>query len=192
MRMALLGGTFNPLHNGHIILAGEILNEFSYDRILFVPSFLPAHKDIAGDIEAADRLKMLQLSLEGIPWAEVSDCEIRREGISYTADTLHFVKENFELEGKPGLIIGDDLAEGFHRWRRTGEILEMADLIVAHRLFDKEIALQFPHRYAHNSIFVLSSSEIRDKITQDEDISPFIPEAAARYVRQRKLYRVSP
>jgi len=188
MKLAMLGGTFNPLHNGHINLARVVREEFRYDKILFVPSFIPAHKEISGKVRAEERLEMLRLSLEPYEWAEYSDCEIRRKGVSYTVDTLQYLYGNYELEGKPGLIIGDDLAERFLEWRSTDRIFEMADLIVAHRLYEHEVPLSFPHRYANNEIFSLSSSEIRELICSDRDIDSLIPREASRYISDRKLY----
>lgn len=188
MKLALLGGTFNPLHNGHINLANLIRREFFYDKILFVPSYIPAHKELSGDVPADERLHMLKLSLESLDWAIYSDCEIQRKGVSYTVDTLEYVKEQYDIEGKPGLVIGDDLATGFKSWRNTNRILELADLIVAHRLYTEEVSLDFPHKYAHNEIFTMSSTEIRDKLLSREDIDSVIPAPAARYIIEKGLY----
>lgn len=188
MKLALLGGTFNPLHNGHLNLAEEVLKEFSYDRILFVPSYIPAHKEVSGNISAEERLHILKISLENIGWALWSDCEISRKGVSYTVDTLMYVHENYDLKGKPGLIIGDDLAEGFHNWRNTDRILEMADLIVAHRLYENEVPLDFPHRYAHNVIFPMSSSFIRNESMTGGDISSWLPFPALKYILENRPY----
>lgn len=188
MKIALLGGTFNPLHKGHINLADLVRKEFSYDKILFVPSFTPAHKEVAGNVSAEERLHMLKISLESLDWALYSDCEIRRKGVSYTVDTLKYVKSHYSLEGKPGLIIGDDLAVGFHSWRNTGRILDMADLIIAHRLYDEEVSLSFPHKYAHNRIYSMSSTEVRDMLSKGEDIRTVIPGPAAEYIIEKGIY----
>ncbi|MBB6479030.1 nicotinate (nicotinamide) nucleotide adenylyltransferase [Spirochaeta isovalerica] len=188
MKLTMLGGTFNPLHLGHINLAEIVREEFAYDRILFVPSFLPAHKDITGNVSADERLEMIRLSLRPYDWADYSDCEIRRKGVSYTVDTLEYIYSHYEFEGKPGLIIGDDLAENFYKWRSTERIFELADLIIAHRLYKHEISLTFPHRYADNRIFSLSSSQIRDLAQSGQDLSDLVPPEALRYIRENRLY----
>ncbi|MBN2656456.1 MAG: nicotinate (nicotinamide) nucleotide adenylyltransferase [Spirochaetales bacterium] len=188
MKLAMLGGTFNPLHNGHINLAMVVRKEFGYDRILFVPSYIPAHKDISGEVTAEQRLEMLRLSLVPYDWAVYSECEILRKGVSYTVETLEHIYGNYDFDGKPGLIIGDDLAENFLKWRSTDRIFEMADLIIAHRLYENRVELNFPHRYADNSIFSLSSSQLRDYIKSGIDVSSLIPLEAANYIMERKLY----
>lgn len=188
MRIAMLGGTFNPLHNGHLNLGDIVRKEFSYDRILYVPSYNPAHKEIEGCVSAEERLEMLSLSLEHYQWADYSECEIKRRGISYTVDTLEYIIKKYKPEGKPGLIIGDDLAENFHKWRSTNRIFQLADLIVAHRLYKEEVDLPFPHQYAQNEILNLSSSGLRELAVSGGDISAYIPSPAVQYIMERGLY----
>lgn len=191
MTLALLGGTFNPLHLGHIHLAQVVRKELNYDKILFVPSFIPAHKKITNSVSPEERLQIVQHSIEGYPWALFSDCELRRKGVSYTVDTLRHVYDSYEFEGKPGLIIGDDLAEGFINWRDTSTILQLADLVVAHRLYEKEVHLDFPHSYINNEIFTMSSSELRSLANEGKPISSYIPEKAAQYILEQKLYETT-
>jgi nicotinate-nucleotide adenylyltransferase len=188
MKLAMLGGTFNPPHNGHINLGEIVRREFHYDRILFVPSYNPAHKEVKGNVTAKERLEMLALSLKPYSWADYSDCEIRRRGVSYTVDTLEYLYREYKPEEKPGLIIGDDLAENFLKWRSTERIFELADLIVAHRLYKKELDLPFPHRYARNEIFSLSSSDLRQLAASGEDISSYIPFPASEFINERRFY----
>jgi nicotinate-nucleotide adenylyltransferase len=188
MKMALLGGTFNPIHNGHIQLAEQVKLKFHYDKIVFVPSFIPAHKTLSQIISHEHRLEMLKLALENLEWAIYSDCEIIRKGISYTADTLAYIQQNYDLSEKPGLIIGDDLAAGFNSWKNPDKIIEMSNLIIAHRLYREEIPLSFSHRYINNSIFSLSSSEIREKRKRGDDLSGYIPEKVLTYICNKGLY----
>jgi len=188
MKIALLGGTFNPIHNGHLRLAEQVLSIFHYDKIIFVPSYIPAHKDVSTIIQPEQRLHMLKVALKRIDWADYSDCEMKRKGVSYTVDTLKFITENYNLSGKPGLIIGDDLASGFSSWRNPQEIVDLADLIVAHRLHSDEIDLSFPHRYINNEIFTLSSSELREQSEKGRDISMYIPEKVYAFIKEKGLY----
>ncbi len=188
MKIALLGGTFNPVHNGHILLADKVRTMLGYDKILFVPSFIPAHKEISGSIPAEERLYMLTLAISKIPWADFSDCEIVRKGISYTYETLQYIKDFYSLTEKPGLIIGDDLVEGFSSWRNPQCILELADLIVAHRLYENEMDLDFPHQYINNDIYELSSSQIRRLIESGTDTEGFLPKDVFDYLTERDFY----
>ena len=102
MRIAILGGTFNPVHNGHVLLASSVCETFGYDKLLFVPSFLPPHKIASGLVSVENRLEMLELACEADPRFEVERCEIDRGGISYTWETVCFIEEKYhaELEGK--------------------------------------------------------------------------------------------
>lgn len=188
MRIALLGGTFNPVHNGHILLGEIVKKTLDYDRILFVPSFLPAHKEVSGSIDAIERLHMLKLAIEDLDWADYSDCEIKREGISYTYDTLRYINKYYSLTKKPGLIIGDDLAGNFYSWRNPQLILEQADLIIAHRLYENKLNLEFPHTYINNDLYALSSSEIRVLVQSGKEIQGILPEAVADYILERDFY----
>lgn len=189
MKIALLGGTFNPLHNGHIKLAREVRNQLDYNKIIFVPSNIPPHKQVSDSITAEERLHMLKIALSDYDWADFSDCEIVRKGVSYTADTLRFIQEYYNLSDKPGLIIGDDLAMNFSSWRDTSAILEMADMIIAHRMFRERLDLSFPHRYVDNEIFSLSSSEIRKLVLEGGDISGIVPSSIIGYINEREFYR---
>ena len=119
MRLAILGGTFNPVHIGHLFLAEEVQALLGYDRILFVPANIPVHKTMPVEVGARHRLRMLHaLAVAGCPGL-VEDCELERGGNSYTIDTLSYVLERFRPEGRPGLIIGEDLVEGFPAWRQA-------------------------------------------------------------------------
>ncbi|MBI9098180.1 MAG: nicotinate (nicotinamide) nucleotide adenylyltransferase [Spirochaetaceae bacterium] len=189
MKIALLGGTFNPIHNGHMSLASEVKNKFHYDLILFIPSYIPAHKNVSAVISAEERLHMLKLAIDNIEWADYSDCEIQRKGISYTIETLKYIEERFSLSELPGLIIGDDLARGFNSWRNPEKIISMTNIIIAHRLYTEELDLPFAHKYIDNDIFSLSSSEIREMIHSGKDISEVVPAQVADYIREREFYK---
>ena len=139
MTLAVLGGSFNPVHIGHLALADAVCAEFGYDKVLFVPTAEPPHKKPAADFaSAADRLAMLRLAVAGNPRFEVSDAEIARGGISYTYDTLEEFSEKYrgELSARIGLIMGSDLLSGFHLWQNADKIAENADLILASRWRD--------------------------------------------------------
>lgn len=188
MRLLLLGGTFNPIHVGHLMIAEEIAQEFVYDRVVFVPSFAPPHKSLASDAGPMARLAMLTLALAEYPAFLVDDCELRRKGVSYTMDTLEHIKAAYPLDGKLGLIIGDDLASGFDSWRDPEGICKHADIIVARRS-GASFKLAYAHRLAYNMMLPVSSSDIRNRIASGRAWRPLVPAPARSYIEDNALYR---
>ena len=114
MRIAVFGGSFNPLHNGHAMLADTIVKELHYDKVLFVPTFIPPHKIVNESIAAEHRLGMIKAFSHSVPdnVFVAEDCEIRRGGVSYTFDTLTFLAEKYKnlLDGKLSFVMGDEVA----------------------------------------------------------------------------------
>ena len=118
MRLAMLGGSYNPIHVGHLLLADEVCHRLGYDKILFVPVNIPPHKELALGAASWQRLDMIELAISGNPHFVVETCELERGGISYTYDTLEYLGKKYanKMEGKLGLIMGDDLVDGFEEW----------------------------------------------------------------------------
>ena len=136
MKIAVLGGSFNPVHIGHLSLADAVCNEFGYDKVLFIPTATPPHKKMAHDFASAeDRFSMLKAALADDSRFVADRCELDRGGISYTYDTLLELENRYkdELTGKIGFIMGSDLIAGFHLWHKAEKIAEIADLILASR-----------------------------------------------------------
>lgn len=187
MRILLFGGTFNPVHWGHLVLAEELREEFGYDLVLFVPSARPPHKEIASDPGAERRLEMLTLALSGNPGFAIDGCELSRPGLSYTIDTLRHIAQRPDLDGKPGLVIGDDLVPGFASWHEPASIAAEADIVVARR-DGRDAPLGFPHRRASNRLIPVSSSEIRDRVASGRSIRYLVPDAVRKYIEEGGLY----
>ena len=135
MKIAVLGGSFNPVHIGHLALADDVCVSLDYDKVIFVPSFKSPHKEMNGEVSALDRLKLLEAACSKDSRFEVDDCEIKRGGISYTCETLKYLEKKYGkyLEKKIALILGSDLFSGFHLWKNASEIAENYDLILARR-----------------------------------------------------------
>ena len=193
MKIAILGGTFNPVHKGHLNIAAEVKSRFGYQRIFFIPANIPAHKTIEVDVGAQHRLNMLELAVAGCPDFIVEDCELRRGGTSYTIDTVRELSGTYPIEGKPGLIIGDDLVEDFKTWKNVDRLVELVDLIIAHRESRRAIAIDYPCRYVDNSLFPVSSSQVREALRgMDGDIvsvRSWLPPKVFRYIQRHDLYR---
>lgn len=188
MKVLLFGGSFNPVHVGHLVMAQEVRAQFGYDMVLFVPSFSPPHKKLEHDAGPAHRLAMLRLAIEGDPTLDVDDCEIRRGGISYTIDTIREVRERYPLEGKPGLILGDDLVPGFSSWRDPDGVAGEADIICARRDSSGRLEMTYPHRYADNPIIAVSSSLIRQRIASGKPFRHFLSRPVFDYILRESLY----
>lgn len=210
MKIAVLGGSFNPQHVAHLILADAVCRELGYDKILFVPAFLPPHKEMAsGAASAKDRLQMVRQLVKGDKRFVCEICEIDRGGISYTWDTICYLEKKYrrQLSGKIGLIMGDDLAADFGKWSHARELSEKCQLILATRPEEKEegdfsnrplgsYALDtpethichFPHVTVDNPQIVLSSTDIRARIARDLSWRYLVSDGVFRYIVKRKLY----
>lgn len=218
MKIAVLGGSFNPCHIGHAMLADTIVKELGYDKVLFVPAYKPPHKLLNAEISPEDRLAMLQefCKSEGDGHFEVESCEIDRQGISYTCDTLEYLTEKYKdsLEGKLAFIMGDEVASDFHKWRNPDKISELADLIITHRYpdvaalesnlfentptgefqrdfkikFDKSL-FKYPCIYLDKPLLPVSSTEIRKRIGEKSSYRYLVPKAIYEFIERRGLYK---
>ena len=195
MRLAVLGGSYNPIHIGHLMLADAVALRYGYDTIAFVPAFLSPFKDGHSGCTAEDRLAMVKLAIADNPAFYCEPCEIRRQGVSYTIDTLKFLKKKFpQCEGKIGLIIGDDLLEGFAGWREAERIPDYADIIVGNRIIDRYLTEQaasagrVPHLRVDNALLPVSSSGIRAAIQEKKSWRYLVPPAVYSYIKEHKLY----
>lgn len=194
MRVLVLGGSFNPIHLGHLFLGQEVAGEFGYDRVILVPSHIPPHKTIAIDPGAEARLAMARLAVSGDALFEVDDCEIARGGVSYTIDTIAHVIARWRPEGRPGLVLGDDLAADFGAWREPGRLASLCELVVARRMAQdagvahNETTLPYDHRVAHNLLLDISSTDIRSRIVSGRPWRLLVPSGVAEYIEAHGLY----
>lgn len=192
MKIAILGGSFNPIHMGHLVLADTTLASGGYDRIILVPTFTSPFKLGAEGASPRDRLDMLLASIPGEPRLTVDDGEIRREGVSYTINTLRDIIARYCPEGKPGLILGDDLSRDFHKWRQAEEIASLADIILAHRLSADPIPFPYPHQRLGNELMDLSSGMVRDRIRTRAAWRYLVPPGVRTIIEDRGLYGFAP
>lgn len=190
-----MGGSYNPIHIGHLMLADAVALRYGYDTVAFIPAFLSPFKDGHSGCTAEDRLAMVKLAIADNPAFYCEPCEIQRQGVSYTIDTLKFLKKKFpECEGKIGLIIGDDLLEGFSGWREAEHIPDYADIIVGNRIIDRYSTEQaasagkVPHLRVDNALLPVSSSGIRAAIKEKKSWRYLVPSAVYSYIKEHKLY----
>lgn len=190
-KIGILGGTFDPIHEGHLTIARSAKEQFTLDVIFFVPALLPPHKGSEGNLTAAHhRFEMVKLAVKGIEGFEVSDIELRRPGISYTVDTLRQFHEIYPAANL-FLILGADSLAQIGTWRESNEIFRLATLLVAPRGNLKVSTLDFPPRHMvwiRMPEIAVSSSQIRDRIRQGGETGPFLPPRVAKYICQHHLY----
>lgn len=189
MKAAILGGTFNPIHIGHLHVAEIVISEMDYQNVLFVPANIPAHKEMATGASVEQRLEMLRLALSPYPGFLVEPCEIDRGGISFTIDTIKYLKKKYSPEGNFGLIIGDDLIDGFHLWKDACLLPREADILIAHRSFDSRQPFPHPHRYINNPVMPLSSSMIRKRTSEGKTGRFLMPASVWNYILENQVYR---
>jgi len=190
LKLGILGGSFDPVHRGHLFLAEKALSALKLDRIIFIPAYRSPFKlDAEGmDKSVKDRIDMLASSIMGDSRFAIDYCEIKREGVSYTINTLEDIIERYLPTGKPVLVIGDDLAEDFPKWRDSDKILKSADIAVARRINSKQVKYPFAHTTIENEIIDISSHEIRRIISEGGDWQPLLPSGAVEIIKNRKLY----
>jgi nicotinate-nucleotide adenylyltransferase len=188
MKIGILGGTFNPAHLGHLILAEEAREKLGLDKIIFVPANLPPHKD-NGDIAPASlRLKMLKLSIKGNKHFYVSDIETKRQGRSYTIDTIKEFKRKYPSD-ELYFIIGSDLLKYLDAWKDLNEINKLVKFVVATRPgYPLEKIPAYIQTLVIRAIDV-SGFEVRRCIKENKSFRYLVPEAVFNFINRKKLYR---
>ena len=187
MKTAIFGGTFNPIHLGHLAIADEVIAQTDCDRVLFVPANIPPHKEV-DDPGARHRLAMIQASIAGDPRFSVSDCEISRAGVSYTIDTIRYLVGRGIVEPKPSLIVGDDLLQGFGGWKESAALLDECSLIIVHRQYKECVPFASPHRYLANLRIPISSTLVRERVRAGGAWRYLVPNAARAIIQEQRLY----
>lgn len=209
--IGLFGGTFDPVHMGHLKAAQEIKRAFPLDYIHFVPAYIPPHKTHLGPTSSTHRLEMLKKALTLYPDFSIAEYELNKKGISYTIDTIRYYKKTLLPESQLYWILGSDAFLGIHTWKEPHEIFANSHVIVIHRpgysLESHSILSKWPKlfitleegkKYQHSSghiVFIfdldvidISSSKLRQKIARGEPFSSFVTPEVEDYIRANNLY----
>lgn len=197
MRVGIFGGTFNPVHNGHLHIAKLFSQSLGLDRVIFVPSKKPTHKAAEKLACAADRLAMCQLAVQGTTFA-VSDMEITRASESYTVYTLEAIHA-LHPEDTLYLLMGEDMFVTLLDWKNAPRILELAVACVAPRsengwerlkaYGEQIVAAGGTYRIVQIPFLPISSTEIRCRIQQGKSIRTLVPKQVDEYIQKHALYR---
>jgi len=196
--MCLFGGTFDPVHHGHLIVARAVAEAKGFAHVTLVPANSPPHKP-PPRAPAADRLAMLKLAVEGDDLFDLCDLELNRPGPSYTLDTLMALRQRWQ-QATLHWVIGADMLGELGQWHRISEVLKLAKLLVADRpakaapaphpsLQETRVMRTVPGEFLHTPLIDISSSDIRRRVQQGQSIRYLVPSAVERYIAEHGLYR---
>lgn len=198
MRVGVLGGTFDPVHLGHLAIAEEVRIKLDLDRVIFIPAGQPRLRADEYLTPAIDRLRMVDLATGDNPRFQVCDIEIQRSGPTFTVDTLVELGQRLDPDTSLYFIVGADILGHFHRWKDPEKVLEACHLVVVSRsghqdddwpewfqgadsAKDKVTQLEIP-------MVDISGTEIRRRASLGESVRHLVPDLVAEYIQDRKLY----
>ena len=191
MRIGVLGGSFNPPHNGHLIVASDAFEALALDRLLIVPaSANPLKGKEASGPAPEQRLEMVRLTFGGDPRFEVSSMELERGGLSYTVDTLEALKAQYP-DAELCLLLGMDSYRTMDRWKRPERIRELAQVAVFARGENDDQAAPPGVTVVTTRRIDVSASEIRARVAAGRSIRGFVAESVERYISAAELYRAA-
>lgn len=199
MRVGIYGGTFSPVHNGHVAAAKAFMEQMWLDILYVIPTGVTPHKTMKGDATAADRLEMCRLAFAGMEGVIVSDLEMRREGKSYTVDTL---RQLYDPDGRLFLLMGTDMLLTLDKWREPEEIFRLCYPVYIRREEDGaldaaivEKIKSYQEKYGKvvrrivAPAIEISSTDVRAAVAEGFPIEGAVPSSVAAYIRDRGLYR---
>ena len=188
--VGILGGSFDPIHLGHLITSYDVLEKRNLEKIIFIPCHISPHKKDQKPTEDIHRINMVKLAIEQYPYFETSDYEIRKGDVSYTYNTLlELIKTYDKLE----LIIGFDNLIVFDKWHRPDDILKLAKVVVMKREIDN---IPVKHNKYFDTVILLettqidiSSTEIRERVKNGSSIDYLVPSKVKEYISAHGLYK---
>ncbi|WP_113927477.1 nicotinate-nucleotide adenylyltransferase [Bacillus sp. P14.5] len=185
-RVGLLGGTFNPPHLGHLIIANEVLHQFGLDEVRFMPAGIPPHKQIKGDTSSEQRKEMVIRAIDNHTGFVLETIELEKEGPSYTYETIKLLVER-EPQSEFHFIIGGDMIDYLPKWHMIEELSRLIQFVGVKRP-GYETESPFNVIMADVPQIEISSTMIRDRIAAGKTVNYLIPEEVLDYIREEKLY----
>lgn len=199
-RLGIMGGTFNPIHKGHLALAKAAVKKFALDQVIFIPSGNPPHKDLKEIIDKELRFKMVKLAIKEIKDFSVSRIEIDRPGLSYAIDTFAKLQKKYGTNTKLFYIMGLDSINEILDWRQPLELFKLVEFIVGTRPGTKirtfrRLVNSPPLQKEVDRIHLIelkediSSSDIRSRLRAGKPVTPLIPKVIESFIRRHQLYK---
>lgn len=196
--LGILGGTFDPIHLGHLHIAEAVYSQMPLEKIIFIPAYVPPHKLGQDYAPAQHRYAMTELAVQGYKHFAVSDIELVRSGVSYTVDTLRELRECFP-QRELYFIIGADSVAQLHTWNSIEEMLQLATFVAAGRPgyegVMEEVVRNLGAEAAkkiillHTPQYDISSTEIRTRLHEGRSLAGLVPQAVEAYIREHNLYQ---
>ncbi|HHX61845.1 MAG TPA: nicotinate-nucleotide adenylyltransferase [Epulopiscium sp.] len=198
-KLAIMGGTFDPIHIGHLMTAEEVRNEFEIDQVIFIPTGHPPHKDAGRVTHSEHRYLMTVLATVENPHFNVSRIEIDRPGTTYTIDTIKKIKESYNPDVKIYFITGADAVHEILTWERVDELMKICEFVAVTRPGYKRQQLrekveelkgsfECSVHYLEVPALAISSSDIRGRVEKYKPIQYLVPQAVEKYIQKFKLY----
>lgn len=188
-KVGLFGGTFNPPHIGHLIMANEVFVALGLSEVRFMPNAKAPHKEVSQSATNEQRLKMVELAIEGVPYFKLETFELERGGISYTYDTMKRLCER-EPDVVFYFIIGGDMIDSLHTWYRIDELVELVHFVGVKRP-GFEAKTDYNVQMVEAPEINLSSTFIRNRLQQQGSLKYLLPETVEQYIRKEGLYGAS-
>lgn len=194
MKIGIFGGSFNPIHSGHLIIAEYCRCLLKLDRILFIPTGNPPHKNVSDLLNAEQRLRMVQRAIEDNPKFMVSDIEVTKDGLCYTIDTVNTLMRDPQYKHCFfRLLIGADSLLELHTWKSPEELLNLLPCIVMKRpgsdLTQAASWLKDQYTVVETPLIQISASDIRRRIQKGESIKYLVPEIVRESIQKEKIYK---
>jgi len=188
-RIGLYGGSFDPIHTGHVLVGQAALEELQLERLFFIPAARSPFKPEQQPAPCELRLAMIRLALAGRTDCEVDDVEIQRGGTSFTVDTVRYFAQRFP-GAKFFYLVGADNVAGLPKWREAELLATLAEFVVIPRPGDAPVPLPAPFRgqYLKGFPFGVSASQIRARVKAGQTIEPLVPAPVAEVIRNNQLY----
>lgn len=187
-RVGLFGGAFDPVHTGHLRAALEVREALELDLLFLVPAGRPPHKNLpATAVSAAHRLSMLKAAVRPWTWMKVSDYELKKQGVSYTAETIRHFRDEFGPDAEYFLLVGSDWKNRIQGWKDYPYIRDNCKVV----WFERSGRGSWFHRKSGLDIPVLgiTSTLVRERLRQGRDVSLLVPDPVLSYIRRNRLYR---
>lgn len=185
-KVGILGGTFDPPHYGHLLIANEVLQKLNLDEIWFLPNREPPHKEKSNEVTNEERLRMIQLAIQDQPKFKIETIELERQGPSYTYDTMRLLKER-DKDIEFYFIIGADMIEYLPNWYKIDELIKLVTFVGVNRP-NHEHKTNYPILFVEVPSIGISSSLIRQRLKEGKSVQYLLPESVRLYIKEKGLY----